>query len=322
MILDPLQLVGVFYLGVIAQAAFLVIGRVPVQELKYFPLCFAWALLGLLPGKHEHNYDVYIHFFFTAGVFAIAFAWTYRKYLLDPINREVLLAWNLIFLYAAMRTHAHPYFVYAATVIALVLFVNLFFPFDLRKHMQTAMYAYFLCIVAGTAFLYLSLSHITFFFNHGAGELPDAASVFFAGASLLYITVNMWYVYELNPIPGKHESLEHRMQAVREDAAMMEQAYDESFQPLSYELFATAAIAALLAGNFLGNFLGDSIVIPLAVTLCHFGKRAVVVTAEVPEALDAPDQEVIDPVFTPDSLAQKVAQPQASQIETAPSSDT
>ena len=199
MIFDPLQLVGIFYLGAIAQAAFLIVGRVPVKELKYFPLCFAWALLGMMPGKHEENYDLYFHCFLTAAVFAISFAWTYRKYLLDPINREVLLAWNLIFLYAAMRTQVHPYVAYAAGVIALGLFVNLFSPFDLRKHMQTAMYAYFLCIVAGTAFLYLSLSHIAFFFNRGDGTLPEPASLFFAGASLLYITVNLWYVYQLNP---------------------------------------------------------------------------------------------------------------------------
>ena len=319
MILDPLQLVGVFYLGVIAQAAFLIIGRVPLNELKYFPLCFAWALIGMIPGKHETDYDLYFHFFFTAGVFAIAFAWSYRKYLLDPINREVLLAWNLILVYALMRTQMHPYVTYAAASIAFLLFVNLFFPFDLRTHMQTAMYAYFLCVVAGTALLYLSLSHLSFFFSRGQGELPDTASVFFAGASLLYITVNLWYVYQLNPIPGKHESWEHRMQEVREDAAMMEAAYDESFQPLSRELIATGAIAVLLVGNFLDNFLSDGIVIPLAVTLCHFGKKPMVVS-EAPALSEATSE--VDTAITPDALARTFVSPPREETTPTPSSDT
>lgn len=269
----------------------------------------------MAPGKHERNYDLYFHLFFTAAVFAIAFAWSYRKYLLNPINREVLLAWNLIFVYALMRMHVHPYISEVAAIIAFLLFVNLFFPFDLRKHMQTAMYAYFLCLVAGTAFLYLSLSNLTFFFTDGKGPLPDVASIFFAGSSLLYITVNLWYVYELNPLPGKHESWEHRMKIVRENAAMMEAEYDESFQPLTRELIATGAIATLLAGNFLANVASDGLIIPLAVTLCHFGKKPMILSEE-------PEASSVETRTIPDSPSETFERQLTSQTTQEPSSDT
>ena len=85
-----LSLFLLFYAGIILQAAFLLVDDFKLDDIKVLALCIGLSIVvGLIPGKNEHNYNLYLHLFIIAVVFACAYGAIFKKRLLQKINKEI-----------------------------------------------------------------------------------------------------------------------------------------------------------------------------------------------------------------------------------------
>ena len=118
-----------FYAGILAQAIFLLFGRFEPKDFPKLGGCGLASLLGLIPGKHETNYQLNLHLFLVACAFAVAYALCFKKKILERINKEILMVWTLLGLYIAFRTPllmSYPPVVIALLGLGLLPVVNAF----------------------------------------------------------------------------------------------------------------------------------------------------------------------------------------------------
>lgn len=62
-----------FYAGILVQAVFLLFNNFKKNDIWLFLGSIGFALIGFVPGKHEYNYDLFLHLFGVAVCFAIAY---------------------------------------------------------------------------------------------------------------------------------------------------------------------------------------------------------------------------------------------------------
>lgn len=260
-----------FYAGILVQAIFLLIGQFEPKDFPKLGGCCLASLLGLIPGKHETNYHLNLHLFFIACAFAIAYAFCFKKKILERINKEILMVWTLVGLYLALRTPlvmSYPPLLLLLLGLGLLPVINAFAGFDARYGWKVYFYIWFLCVLVGIAaskFAFSTVANV-FEFSHATGEI-SALQMFVIGMSFLYMAVNLWYVVELIPLPGKHQSFSERMEEVKEDLEILADDYDaEQVRWWKTVLLLAVAVTAL-AANYFVNYVSDETLVPLLIVL-------------------------------------------------------
>jgi len=260
-----------FYAGIFAQAVFLLIGQVEPKDFLKLGGCCLGSLLGLLPGKHETIYHLNTHLFLIACVFAVGYAFCFKKRILERINKEILMVWTLIGIYIALRTPLvmlYPPVFLALLGLGLLPIINAFAGFDARYGWKVYFYIWFLCVLVGIAaskFAFSTVANV-FEFNHGTEEIT-ALQMFVIGMSFLYLAVNLWYVVELIPLPGKHQSFSERMEQVKEDLEILAEDYDDGQVRWWKTVLLLAVAVTVLAANYFVNYVSDETLIPLLIVL-------------------------------------------------------
>jgi len=232
-------------------------------------MCCAGSTAGLIPGKHENPYHLPLHLLIVAGVFALAYAAFFKEKILERINREILMVWTLAGLYIAFETPAiasNPHLWLPTVVLSLVAIVNAFACFDNSYGWRAYFYVWFLCIMVGVMASRFAFSAISSIF--GLYRSPDEINplmIFVIGMSFLYLAVNLWYVIELIPIPGKHQSLSERLEQVEEDLNILAGDYDVEPVRRWKTLLLFVLCTSLLALNHFWHVVSEIVIISLLI---------------------------------------------------------
>jgi hypothetical protein len=258
-----------FYGGILAQAIFLLLGQFERKDALKLLGCCAGSLLGLMPGKHETHYEVNDHLFLIACVFAFGYAFCFKEKILERINKEILMVWTLVGLYIAMQTPlitAHPPVLVSLLVLSFIPIVNAFIGFDQSYGWKVYFYIWFLCVLVGIAaskFAFSTVANV-FDFSHRTEEI-HSLTMFLIGMSFLYLVVNFWYVIELIPLPGKHQSFSERLKQVKEDMDILAGDYDAEQVRWWKTILLLVISAFLLAVNYFRHVVDDETLIPILI---------------------------------------------------------
>ncbi|MEI6288492.1 MAG: hypothetical protein WCP18_02850 [bacterium] len=264
-------LIILFFLGILAQAIFLLFGKIEKSDWKIFGLCLLISLSGFWPSKHDYPYNIYSHLFVVAIFFSIALAVTFKKKILQTINKEILLLWNLIFIYAFFQNDKlsqNNYLILAIIILSLPTIINAFTNFDKKYLWRAYLYIWFLILIISLSILnfdYIGL----YAFNTDTFFTPPIVSpekMFFTGMAFLYLTINIWYLFELIPLPGKHQSIKNRLNELKKDIAIL--ASDYKSEIINKRIIITIFIltSVLLFINYLFRFIADSLLIPFIIS--------------------------------------------------------
>ncbi len=202
-------------------------------------------------------------------VFCITYAVWFKKRILERINKEILMIWTLIFLYVMFQTLNTPstrFLLVPITLASLVAIVNAFAGFDENYGWKVYFYVWFLCIIVAVAASRFSFSVLMSIFWHDKGEI-DSWAVFFVGMAFPYLAINAWYVLELVPLPGKHQSLSERMEEVAADLEILAEDYEVETVRRWKTAVLLACTASLLAANYFGHFVDDVNLIPVLIAM-------------------------------------------------------
>jgi hypothetical protein len=266
-----LEVLWPFYAGLVVQALFLLIGKSEPSDLTRVLGCCGGSFLGLIPGKHEHHYDLSFHLFVVACAFSIIYAVFFKQKVLERINKEILMVWTMIGLYVALQTPiimANPAVYILLSVLSLIPIANAFAGFDKSYGWKVYLYVWFLCVLVGIAaskFAFSTFSAVfQFSHDHASANSLDA---FLVGMSFLYLAVNIWYVIELIPLPGKHQSFRERLEHVREDMDILAGDYDDGQVRWWKTLLLLATSGCLLAVNYFQHFVSDETLVPLLIVM-------------------------------------------------------
>ena len=258
-----------FYAGILAQAVFLLLGQLGLKDAGKLLACCAGSALGFIPGKHERNYDLSFHMFMVACVFAIAYAFCFKKKILQHIDKEIVSVWTLVGLYIALRTPfivSHPQLLILVLCLSLIAVANAFAGFDKAYGWQVYFYIWFLCILVGIVISQFAFSTVFSIFGQNAAP-ADSFTLFVVGMSFLYLAVNFWFLIELIPLPGKHQSFSDRLEEVEEAMEELAEDYDVAAVPLWKTSLLLILTASLLAANYWGHFVNDTLLIPILIAV-------------------------------------------------------
>ena len=266
-----MDVLWLFYAGILAQAIFLLIGRFEPKDFLKVGGCGLASLLALIPGKHESIYRLNLHLFLIACAFAIGYALCFKKKILERINKEILMVWTLVGLYLVFRSSLviwYPPVFVPLLVLGLLPVINAFAGFDASYGWKVYFYIWFLCVLVGIAaskFAFATVANV-FDFKHATADVT-ALQMFVIGMSFLYLAVNLWYVVELIPLPGRHQSFSERMEQVKADLEILAEDYDAGQVNWWKTVLLLAFSVTVLAANYFLNFVSDKTLIPLLIVI-------------------------------------------------------
>jgi hypothetical protein len=250
---EHLLLVLWFALGVALQALLLIRGDWNWGRLL---LCVGFAALGMLPGRHEHVYKPYAHMLLSLGFFAFMFAVQFKDDLLPVISEKLLLSYSLIFWFAFFSYfYKGTAWSNALAALCLVPTAAVVYLAFLRPPLSFAwklfLYTWFLCVVVSLGLFQFPFQNLSLFLSPEKSPWLNPLDCIVAGMAFLYLAVNMAYLYELIPIPGKHQSWADRMREWHELTRLMtERCEDEPVHRMGMLIIAGQSIALVLVYRF------------------------------------------------------------------------
>jgi hypothetical protein len=246
---EHLVLVLWFALGVVLQALLLIRGDWNWGRLA---LCVGFAAFGMLPGKHEHVYRPYLHMLLALGFFAFMFAIRFKDDLLPVISEKLLLSYSLIFWFAffsyfykgTARNNALAALCLVPT--AAVAYLAIERP-ALSFAWKLSLYTWFLCVVVFLGLFQFPFQNLSLFLSPEKSPWLTPLDCIVAGMAFLYLAVNMAYLFELIPIPGRNQSWADRMKQWHELTSLMtERCEDEPVHRTGMLILAAQSIALIV----------------------------------------------------------------------------
>ena len=265
---EHLVLVLWFASGVALQALLLIRGDFNWGRLA---LCVGFGALGMLPGKHEHQYQPYSHVLFAMGLFAFMFALRFKDDLLPVISEKVLLSYSLIFWFAFFSYY------YKGTAGSNVLAALLLVPTAATVFIavqrpalsfvwKLSLYTWFLCLVVSLGLFQFPFRNLSIFLSPEKSPWLNPLDCVVAGMAFLYLAVNMAYLYELVPIRKKYQSWADRMKEWHTLTDLMTARFEDEPMHRVGMLFILGQGAALLAIYFF-HWISVGLAINLLVVL-------------------------------------------------------
>jgi hypothetical protein len=246
---EHLVLVLWFGSGIALQALFLIRGDWNWGKLA---LCVAFGALGMVPGKHEHEYQPFLHVLFSMGLFAFMFALSFKNDLLPVISEKVLLSYSLIFWFAFF-SYFYKGTAWSNALAALLLLPTAATVFIAVQRpvlsfvWKLSLYTWFLCVVVSLGLFQFPFQHLSIFLSPQKSPWLNPLDCIVAGMAFLYLAVNMAYLFELIPIPGKNQSWAERMEEWHKLTGLMTQRFeDEPLHRLGMLLIVGQGVALLV----------------------------------------------------------------------------
>ena len=226
---EHLVLVLWFGLGVSLQALLLIRGDWNWGSLG---LCVLFGSFGMFPGKHEREYEPFLHILFSLGLFAFVFALRFKNDLLPVISEKVLLSYTLIFWFAFF-SYFYKGTAWDNALVALLLVPTaaaVYIAFQrptLSFVWKLSLYTWFLCVVVSLGLFQFPFHNLSIFLAPERSPWLNPLDCIVAGMAFLYLAVNMAYLFELVPIPAKNQSWTDRMEEWHKLTGLMTERFEE-----------------------------------------------------------------------------------------------
>ena len=279
-------LIASFGLGVALQAMLLIRG-----DWNWWRLAgnAAFALLGMLPGKHERVYQPLFHVLMVFSLFSVMFAFTFRKDILPLITGVVLLSYTLIFWFAFFS-----YF-YDGTPLHVILLALLLVPTAatifatfLKTQpgfaLKLVLYTWFLVIILCLGLFQFPFSQLKLFLEDHQVPWVTPVQSATAGMAFLFLLANASYVLYLIPIPGRNESWAQRMQTWHEFTDLLSQRFADARVTLAQAAMVLGAEGTLLLLSAIYRWFPPGLVINLAIIIPAIGFHPRLLPASVAES--------------------------------------
>jgi len=261
--------IACFALGMVLQALLMLGGRFRRGDWARAGWALASWLIGLLPGKHEPEYHLLLHVFYGMLVAGGVFTYLFRDRLLPHIGARLLLAWNLLLLYVAVRSGWDSTLqIFLILIPTVPTVVNAFTDIDNTFGWKVFYQAWFSTILVVIAIYCFDIGLLDVFEAKGgvALALRSPFEMIAGGAAFLYIIANAWFVLALNPIPGRGQSWDSRMKEVRAHMDLLAHGYVwEPDDPLRSLAVLVGLPVALVAISYAGADVRA--VVPFAVSI-------------------------------------------------------
>ena len=253
-----------FGFGVILQVVLLVQNR---WTWKTALSCLGIGLLGMAPGKREHNYleHIYIHVLIAFGAFAFGVAAHFRKYLLPRVNEIFVLSYTLTMWYAVFSYLRSP----IAIEILVILFffpttATLFIAFsrtDLSIPWHVFFYVWFLVAVIVIGALQFPFRNLSFFVKDGFYwiAIPDLV---FSGMAFTYLAVNLSHVWELMPVTrSKTQSWTERKLEIKQYIGLLNERYGKYQLTRQQVMLLLVCQGGILLVNYFYPFISKTLLV-------------------------------------------------------------
>jgi len=263
-----LTTIFVFYAGILSEAVFLLWAKFERSDIWKFICCLAVAMIALAPGKNEVFYDPFWHFFLVALFFVIAYAFVFKTKILERIDGELLILWDLVLGYLIIER-----FGWTNIVILLILalstglvILNGFIRLDKKFAWRAFFYVLFLCIIVTISACLFQFDRLSLFFDYGNGQVVLFMDMFFTGMAFLYMIANIWYLLELLPLPGKYQNFQQRMTQVKDDIAILASEYDSDNVRKTRVALTIIFTVILFSINYHYHLINDTFLISIIIS--------------------------------------------------------
>jgi hypothetical protein len=234
--------------GVLVQATLMLRGPVKIQ---HFLLCVAGGLLGFLPGRNEHDYELLQHVLFCYIAFGIFFACSFKRQLLAPLSDRAVLAFTAILWFAYLTI------VYQGTLFDHVLMCVFAFPSvamlcvifhreALGPGWQMAIYAWFLTIIAALSLMHYSFDELRLFDGNRPVPWLGPLDGVIAGMACITLVINATFFFMLWPIPRRGQSFQDRKREWFAYLDLLEERFADERSPLLFTLGLVALLVVAL----------------------------------------------------------------------------
>ena len=264
--------VGIFSFGMFAQAFSVLLGKWQNGDGKKLLLSFAMGLLGMVPGKNEHHYDLNLHLFFSCMWAASVFTSMFKYRLISRIGVRTILVLNILLLFLVYDKFGVSYLIFGVLFIpTLITLMNGFSDLDQTFGWQVFFYVWFSVVLVSIGLLHFGYGDLfkTFGFNGETGQV-DPFNLFFTGGAFLYILSNAWYVIMLIPVTGKHQSMENRMKNIREHMQLLAYGYIWEKGDVVGNIVTVIIFPLILILNYKFGFWSESLFVSIILVFLPF----------------------------------------------------
>lgn len=222
--MDRLGLSFIFGAGIVAQTVLFIRNCPPETLLRRVGFAALMGLMGLMPGKHETDYQLHFHVCYCFIVYAFMVFAQFKDDIMARVSESSLLGNSLVFWYLCVSffdgTAPEKTIMAAAVFPTLATLVIAFTVRDWSFPVKLSCYVWFLMLMLAISIFQIRFGYVSFIWT-AKYEAPSPFGVFFTGMAFAYLVGSLFYIYILIPIDGKNQSHEERMFIWRQDAHKM-----------------------------------------------------------------------------------------------------
>ncbi len=204
-----------FLSGMLFQAFTMLRGTWEDGDRKKILKAFFVGLFGFTPfnGESVETYSFALHALFALGISILVFIVLFRKKLMAKVTSQIILIWNLI-LIGLLVSH----FGITSTLVMLAIpptiltIISNFSDVDAKFIWQVFLRVWFSCVMIAITIFQIA-------------NFTNPFDIFFLGAFLLYIFVNIYFVLSIIPTLNKNESLKTSLSNLRNRANELADSY-------------------------------------------------------------------------------------------------
>lgn len=269
-IMDYLNVVILFSLGVILQAIILTIGKIDIDNLIKICLILvgSFVLSFLITIEYENSFNNVTLYAFFIFIFSFLFAIYLKEAILPEINELTILSYSLIFWYIFL-TH-FDFKPTIGVVLALMAtvgtFIIAFINFKLHLFWKLFFYIWFLIIDVFLIFSQFSFGNLALLLyqNNSVTELGGLDSLLMGMSFQLLVAFSV-YIFELIPVPRRGQLLENRIKEVEQHITLLTSKYsDVQLNPIIALLIIAFQISVFVL-NYYFKLLPDYILINFSI---------------------------------------------------------
>ncbi len=278
-----------FAVGIIAEA-FLLLGRVDKKDIFLMGVDVVLSAVGFIPSKDEWSgseYAFVMHFSIAAVFFAVGYALTFKKRLMPIIDEQLLLIFNILFIYIyAIQGGFEQFSLMLIPIIFMTaaVFVNAFLHTPITRMWKIIFYIWFLVMTVAFAVMQFSFNNLGAFLNGGADIYFLPVGTLLSGMASLYIAIHLFYLYRLVPIPSGDERWSEIIKDWKADLDLIVERYSTVEGTVTSTAIIVIILGGLLAINYFFNFLSPVFLLSAGLALASFVVRknpVVDVSAEI-----------------------------------------
>lgn len=255
-----------FGIGIFLSAARKIKTKASLLTLAF---CVGVSLFLFLPGKKEYSYDLFMHvitfYFFFTYLFTVLAA----KEILEKIDENSILIYTFLYWYSFFTNYyLFPTFIlntlFAFGIVGSILVIYISF-----KETQNS-----LIVKLATYLWFILLNLLLLIFQYTSGKivfpnkeivLTNNNPVFLIinGMAFFQLVTNLTVVFELIPLPSKHQTLASRIKQLKNYINLLSEKVSDNQLHKTKTIAIFTTIAFILLINYLFNFVPNSVAINL-----------------------------------------------------------